>query len=116
MIVVMGLSLIFLIWSRIGWPQPGFFVSPTVMPSVRTKTAVLPPPPLSIQRLSRSFSTSTTRGAAAGGCWNAATPSDREPTVTRAARKVIRFMARIILDLGGSGLGAREWGKLEGSA
>ena len=105
MIVVIGLSLSFLIWSRIGWPQPGFFVSTTVMPSVRTKTAVLPPPPLSIHRLSRSFSTSTTLGAAApaGGCWNAATPSDREPTVTRAARKVIRFMARIIPDLPGAG-------------
>src|SRR4249920_1560977 len=97
MIVVIGLSLIFLIWSRIGWPQPGFFVS----------TTVLPPPPLSIHRLSRSFSTSTTRGAAAaGGCWNAPTPSDREPTVTRAARKVIRLMARIIPDLWGAG----DWG------
>ena len=96
MIVVTGLSLSSLILLRIGWPHPGFFVSTTVMPSVRTKTAVLPPPPVpvSMNRLSRSFWDSTTFGAAApaGGCWNAATPSDRPPTVTSDARKMIRFM------------------------
>src|SRR6476646_3047417 len=112
MIVVIGLSLIFLIWSRIGWPQPGFFVSTTVIPSVRTNTAVLPPPPFSIHRLSRSFSTATTLGAAAPAVflWNPAPPREREPTATRPARKVIRFMARIITDLRGWGLGTGDWG------
>ena len=58
-----------LILSRIGWPQPGFFVSTTMTPFVWTNTAVLPPPPFSTNRLSLSFSTSTTFGAAAAcGC------------------------------------------------
>ena len=55
-----------LILSRMGWPQPGFFVSTTVMPFAPTNTAVLPPPPFRTNRLSLSFSTAITLGAAAG--------------------------------------------------
>src|SRR5262245_46718588 len=50
-------------------------------PLLATNTAVLPPPPFSTQKLSFSFSTSTTFGAAdcappAAGCWKAATATD----------------------------------------
>ncbi len=45
MIVVTGFGLSSWIFARIGAPQPGFFVSTTVMPFDWTKTVVLPPPP-----------------------------------------------------------------------
>src|SRR5256885_13199329 len=91
MMVVMGSFVRSLILSRIGWPHPGFFVSTTTTPFVPTKTAVLPPPPFSMYRLALSFSTSTTRGAGgcpprAGGCWYAATASDRAPTASSTTR------------------------------
>ena len=56
-----------------GWPHPGSLVSTTTTPFEPTKTAVFPPPPLSMKRLSLTFSTSTTfgpgEGDAAGGAW-----------------------------------------------
>src|SRR2546429_815582 len=67
--VVTGLSVRVLILSRIGCPHPGFFVSTTTTPLVATNTAVLPPPPFSMYRLSFSFSTSTTFGASCGCAW-----------------------------------------------
>ena len=69
MIVVTGLGVSSLILSRMGWPQPGSFVSTTTTPLVPTKTAVLPPPPLSMNRLGLTFSTSTTFGPAGEGDW-----------------------------------------------
>ncbi len=70
MMVVTGLGVSSLTLSRMGWPQPGSFVSTTTTPVVPTKTAVLPPPPLSMYRLSLIFSTSTTFGAGGdGGAW-----------------------------------------------
>src|SRR5678815_1702123 len=96
MMVVMGFGVRSLMRSRIGWPHPGFFVSTTTTPDAPMKTAVLPPPPVSMNRLSRSFSTSTTLGAAcaapAAGCCEAATASDRAPTVSNVARTMILFM------------------------
>src|SRR2546422_11333179 len=89
MIIVTGLLVSPLILSRIGWPHPGFFVSTTTTPLAPTNTAVLPPPPLSTNRLSLSFSTSTTFGA--GGCWGAATGSAREAT-PRSTTKNTRLL------------------------
>jgi hypothetical protein len=90
MMVVMGFGVSVLMVSRIGWPHPGFFVSTTTTPDVPTKTAVLPPPPVSMNRLSRSFSTSTTLGAAC--CCAAVTASDRTPTVSNVARTMSLFI------------------------
>ena len=45
-IVVTGLSVTDLIFSRMRCPQPGFFVSTTTTPWVVMNAAVFPPPPL----------------------------------------------------------------------
>src|SRR5437667_2075235 len=93
MIIVTGLLVSPLILSRIGWPHPGFFVSTTTTPLAPTNTAVLPPPPLSTNRLSLSFSTSTTFGA--GGCWYAATASVSEPTASSTTRTMSLLIASL---------------------
>jgi hypothetical protein len=64
MIVVIGLLVSSFTLSMIGCPQPGIFVSTTVTPAAVTNTAVFPPPPFRMNRLSASFSTSTTFGSA----------------------------------------------------
>src|ERR1700682_4571343 len=94
MIIVTGLLVNPLILSRIGWPPHGFFVSTTTTPLVPTNTAVLPPPPLSTNRLSLSFSTSTTFGA--GGCWDAATASVSEPTASSTIRTMMLLIACLL--------------------
>src|ERR1700730_12698218 len=96
MIVVTGLGVSFLILSKIGWPHPGFFVSTTTTPVDPTKMAVLPPPPFNMNRLSLSFSTSTTRGASAWGapparCW-ALVASDSAPTISNTPRTIALFI------------------------
>src|SRR5215471_3394071 len=90
MIVVTGLLLVSsLILSRIGWPHPGFLVSTTTTPLDVTNTAVFPPPPFNINRLSRSFSTSMTFGAF---CCAAFTATDSAPTINRHPNTSCRFM------------------------
>ena len=90
MIRTTGFVLSSLILSRIGVPQPGFFVSTTVMPSAMTNTAVFPPPPLRRKKLSLSFSTSTTLGA--GGCWYAFTAIDNVAIATSVESTMARLM------------------------
>ena len=85
MIVVTGFGVSSLILSRIGWPQPGFFVSTTTTPSAPTKTAVLPPPPFSMNRLSLSFSTSTTFGPWRLLIWRRSA-TDRAPIANQRAK------------------------------
>ena len=87
--VVTGLGVRFRMASSTGRPQSGSFVSTTTTPVVPTKTAVLPPPPFSMNRLSRSFSTSTTFGAAA--C-DAVTTSDSAPAISNVARTMTLFI------------------------
>src|SRR6202521_3092288 len=87
---ITGLLVSSLILSRIGWPQPGFFASTTVTPSAMMNTAVLPPPPLSTNRLSLSLVTSKTFGAVA--CCCAATTRDTALATTSTLRTIIRFM------------------------
>ena len=55
MMVVIGFGLSSLIFARIGAPQPGFFVSTTVMPFDWTKTVVLPPPPFQDEEVVLEF-------------------------------------------------------------
>jgi hypothetical protein len=91
MIVVIGLSLIVLILSSSGWPQPGCLVSTTVSPFAVANTAVLPPPPRMTHKLSFTFSTVrlSTDGCGAGCC--AATTTVRAPARTSVPRTAIRF-------------------------
>src|SRR2546429_4385228 len=79
MIVVTGLSVRVLIFSRIGCPHPGFFVSTTTTPLAAMNMAVFPPPPRNTYRLSRSLSTSTTlaRACPRPACCYAATDRDK---------------------------------------
>ena len=106
MIVVIGLSVTVLIRSRIGWPQPGSFVSTSSTPLSVTSTAVLPPlnssilemlEPVMTYKLSFTFSIVVAFSAAAVGrcgvAWRAETTIESVPKTTIAARTVVlRFM------------------------
>src|SRR5688572_4443809 len=92
-----GLLVSSLILARIGWPQPGFFVSTMVTPSAPTNTVVLPPPPRSMKRLSLSLSTSTTIAAGAAGCCAAWTASVSAPIAIRAPSTTSRFIRYLLL-------------------
>src|SRR5262245_13603352 len=69
-------------------------------PLVPTKTAVLPPPPLSTNRLYLLLSAATTFGA---GCWappcspDAAIVSDSAPTASSAPRTIPLLISSLLL-------------------
>src|SRR5262245_61366907 len=87
MIVVIGLLVSSFTLPIIGCPQPGSFVSTTVTPAAVTNTAVFPPPPLKMNRLSASFSTSTTFG------WDCrAATADSMPAASRIVRRQVRVI------------------------
>src|SRR5437773_50348 len=95
--VVTGLLVSSLILSRTGWPQPGFFASTTTTPVPVMNTAVFPPPPLSTNRLSLSFSTSTILGACcpAPPACRAATTIDSAPTPISTPRATLLFILNL---------------------
>src|SRR5581483_1136158 len=95
MIVVTGLSVIFLIFSRIDGPYPDSFVSTTITPVSVTKIPVLPPVKsgpgvdcVITQRLSLTFCASGSVGR--GCCCWAAIAAVRVPAVTSAVSAVAR--------------------------
>ena len=92
MIIVTALPETVRTWLRIASPLFASLVSTRTMPDCVTKTVELPPAPGITYRLSRTFLIWPVGGIRGRCCCCAATPVMANPTMTIAARSLVRVI------------------------
>src|SRR5215813_9236880 len=94
MIIVTGLLVTDFTFSSMAGPVPGTFVSTTTTPFSVKNTAVLPPPPVIIKRLSLTFCISNVAGR--GCCCCCAAIMETVPAMTRHDNTANRFIEYLL--------------------